>query len=90
MLAVSALLLAFAVGMNALFVHHLRNEFDRALLAKAQSLSTLLEQDEEGVDFDFASETMPEFAARPDAEYFELWLASWPRTQRAASKPPFA
>ncbi len=85
MLAMSALLLAFAVGMDALFVHHLRSEFDRALLAKAQSLSTLLEQDEDGVDFDFAPETMPEFAARPDAEYFELWLASWPRTQRAAA-----
>ena len=85
MLAVSALLLVFAIGIDALFVHHLRTEFDRALLAKAQSLSTLLEQDEDGVDFDFTPETMPEFAAGPAAEYFELWLASWPRAQRAVA-----
>lgn len=84
-LAIGALLLAFAVGIDTLFVRHLRTEFDRALLAKAQSLSTLLEQDEEGVDFDFAPETMPEFAAGPAAEYFQLWLAGWSRARRAAA-----
>lgn len=82
-LAVSILLLAFALGIDTLFGHYLRTEFDRALLAKAQSLSTLLEQDEEGVDFDFAPETMPEFAAGPAAEYFQLWLEGWPHSQGA-------
>ena len=82
-LVVSGLLLAFAIGVEVLFVHHLRAEFDRALLAKAQSLSALLEQDEEGVDFDFAPESMPEFAAGPSADYFQLWLASWPHARRA-------
>lgn len=85
MVTVSVLLLVFALGIDALFVHHLRSEFDRALLAKAESLSTLLEQDEVGVDFDFTAEMMPEFTAGPAAEYFELWLEGWPRSQRAAA-----
>ena len=84
-LTISVLLLAFALGVEVLFVQHLRSEFDRTLLAKAQSLSALLEQDEEGVDFDFTPETMPEFGAGPSAEYFELWLAGWSHSERAAA-----
>lgn len=84
-LSISLLLAAFAIGVDILFVQHLRDAFDRALLAKAQSLSALLEQDEDGVDFDFAPETMPEFSAGPTAEYFELWLEGRPRRLRAAA-----
>lgn len=86
-LCVSLMLAAFALGVDMLFVQHLRDEFDRTLLAKAQSLGALLEQDEDGVDFDFdfAPETMPEFSAGPTAEYFELWLEGWPHSQRAAA-----
>ena len=82
---VSVVLVVFALAVDGLLVHYLRGEFDHALLAKAQSLSSLLEQDEEDVDFDFSSETMPEFSPGPHAEYFQLWLSSRPRPQGAAA-----
>ncbi len=65
--------------MNAL-----KTEFDRALLAKAQTIAGLLEQDEIGLEFDFFAKTMPEFAIG-SGEYFELWVAGWPTSRRAAS-----
>lgn len=51
----------------------LRSNFDHALEAKARALGTLLEQRDGRIDFEFAGETMPEFTAAADPEYFQLW-----------------
>ena len=50
------------------------NEFDRAMTNKANLLTTLVSEDVEKVDFDFADEFMPEFSGKNDPEYFQLWL----------------
>ena len=49
------------------------DEFNRAMHNKANLLTTLVEEDVEGVEFDFAGEFMPEFEGISDPEYFQLW-----------------
>lgn len=50
------------------------SEFDRAMVNKSALLETLVSEDPEEVDFDFADEFMPEFSGKNDPEYFQLWL----------------
>lgn len=50
----------------------LRQEFDQALESKARALVTLSEQDESGIEFEFADEYMPEFEREKEPEYFQL------------------
>jgi hypothetical protein len=42
---------------------------------KANLLTTLVDEDAEGVEFDFAGEFMPEFEGegKADPEYYQLW-----------------
>ena len=49
------------------------NEFDRAMITKSGLLETLVSEDPEKVDFEFADEFMPEFSGINDPEYFQLW-----------------
>lgn len=49
------------------------NEFDRAMTNKAGLLETLISEEPEEIDFDFADEFMPEFSGENDPEYFQLW-----------------
>ncbi|MFQ3250538.1 MAG: signal transduction histidine kinase [Glaciecola sp.] len=50
-------------------------EFERAMYNKASLLTTLVDEDAEGVEFDFAGEFMPEFEGKgkADPEYYQLW-----------------
>jgi signal transduction histidine kinase len=50
-------------------------EFERAMYNKANLLTTLVDEDAEGVEFDFAGEFMPEFEGegKADPEYYQLW-----------------
>jgi two-component system sensor histidine kinase QseC len=68
------------VGSGALLYTIIRaqliGEFDRALLAKAQALIMLTEDDGQKVEIDVADKFMPEFAATDTPEYFALWQAS--------------
>jgi signal transduction histidine kinase len=48
-------------------------EFDRAMINKAGLLETLVEEDVDEVEFDFAGEFMPEFEGKENPEYFQLW-----------------
>ena len=82
-LAVCGLLVIAGFAIDGLIRLHSGAEFDRALLAKAQTLALLLEQDEDGVDFDYVPGALPEFSVGPGAEYFELWFANWPQSRRA-------
>jgi signal transduction histidine kinase len=49
------------------------NEFKRAMTNKANLLTTLVEENRTGVEFDFAGEFMPEFEGASDPEYYQLW-----------------
>lgn len=55
-------------------VNWLNEEFDSRLLDKANVLTTLTQELEEGVEFDFADEFMPEFESETDPQYFQIWL----------------
>jgi signal transduction histidine kinase len=50
------------------------SEFDRAMTNKASLLITLISEDTEEIEFEFADEFMPEFSGAIDPEYFQLWL----------------
>ena len=52
------------------WVHY---EFNRATDNKINLLTTLVDEDSEGVEFDFAGEFMPEFEGAGDLEYYQLW-----------------
>ena len=51
-------------------------EFDRSNLNKLGLLTTLVNEDENGVEFNFSDEHMPEFSRKKDPEYFQLWLGN--------------
>jgi two-component system sensor histidine kinase QseC len=63
----------------------MRREFDRALLAKAQLLATLTEQDQGAIHIDFADEDMPEFSTAAPREFFELWTGGGRIIERSRS-----
>lgn len=82
-LAVPLLLVGLATGM--MVTTWLQREFDRTLETKARALLSLTEQDGTHVEFDFAHEVMPEFAAGANPQYFEMWLSKDRLLQRSES-----
>ncbi|GAC16876.1 sensor histidine kinase [Aliiglaciecola lipolytica] len=68
-LVMMVILLATDVAVDT-WIHA---EFDRAMRTKANLLSTLVEEDFETIEFDFAGEFMPEFEGETDPEYYQLW-----------------
>lgn len=48
-------------------------EFNRAMYNKANLLTTLVDEDAQGIEFDFAGEFMPEFERNAAPEYYQLW-----------------
>lgn len=50
------------------------SEFDATLVAKAQALAAMTEQDSHGVHLDFEASQLPEFQRSSKPEYFQLWL----------------
>ena len=86
-LLVGTTLLLFVAGVFFDFAirAQLEREFDHALLAKAQTLVTLTTQEGGEIELDFADEFMPEFEARENPEYFQLWLADGTLIERSRS-----
>ena len=66
-------LLVSGVALDVLVGGILRREFDRALAEKGRALSSLVDQDEDGLEFELADASLPEYAAPQRAEYFEIW-----------------
>jgi signal transduction histidine kinase len=73
-ISVSILLISIFVITDVLVDSWITGEFDRALTNKAGLLITLVSEDTEEVEFEFADEFMPEFSGAIDPEYFQLWL----------------
>jgi two-component system heavy metal sensor histidine kinase CusS len=73
-LGTTAVLLVSGGVLYALISRVLRADFDDALAAKARSLAALAELDEDGLEFELAAASLPEFAAAERAEYYQVWL----------------
>lgn len=72
-LSVSIFLIAILLATDFSVDTWISKEFDRAMINKASLLTTLISEDAEEIDFDFADEFMPEFSGKKDPEYFQLW-----------------
>ncbi|HEX4794888.1 MAG TPA: ATP-binding protein [Humisphaera sp.] len=53
-------------------------EFDNALLAKAKSLSSMVEYHNGTTEFEFDPAWMPEFTTPTNPDYFEIWVDGQP------------
>lgn len=73
-LSVSILLISIFVVTDMLVDTWISGEFDKAMTNKASLLITLISEDTEEIEFEFADEFMPEFSGAIDPEYFQLWL----------------
>ena len=73
-LSTTAVLLGAGAVLYALMSRTLRAEFDESLAAKARSLAALTEQETDGLEFEPAEVSLPEFEPSKHAEYYQLWL----------------
>lgn len=73
-ITISLLLLTILLITDISVDTWISNEFDRAMINKSNLLVTLVSEDAEEVEFDFADEFMPEFSGINDPEYYQLWL----------------
>lgn len=81
---VTLIVVVGAVG-SSVVAERLRHEFDRGLFQRAESLASLVEVVDGGVDVDFSDQPMPEFAYGHQQEYFEIWTADGTLLKRSPS-----
>ncbi|TLX46338.1 two-component sensor histidine kinase [Pseudoalteromonas phenolica] len=72
-ISISILLVSILLATDISVDTWISEQFDRAMINKVGLLETLVEEDEEGLEFDFAGEFMPEFEGKENPEYFQLW-----------------
>ncbi len=72
-ISISTLLILILLATDISVDTWISNEFDRAMINKVGLLETLVEEEEDEVEFDFAGEFMPEFEGRDNPEYYQLW-----------------
>lgn len=72
-ISISTLLILILLATDISVDTWISNEFDRAMINKVGLLETLVEEEEDKVEFDFAGEFMPEFEGRDNPEYYQLW-----------------
>ena len=72
-ISISILLVSILLITDISVDNWISNEFDRAMINKSGLLETLISENHDEVDFDFADEFMPEFSGINDPEYFQLW-----------------
>jgi len=73
-ISISTLLIAILLATDISVDTWISGQFERAMISKVGLLETLVEEDEEGIEFDFAGEFMPEFEGKDNPEYYQLWL----------------
>lgn len=71
--ATTLVLLCAGLMLERVLRHWLQQEFDAGLAGRAALLATLVEQEESDLEFDFDYRSMPEFAAGPRQEFFQIW-----------------
>lgn len=72
-ISISLLLIFILLATDISVDTWISDEFDRAMINKVGLLETLVEEDEEGIEFDFAGEFMPEFEGKENPEYYQFW-----------------
>lgn len=83
-----ALCLLFGSGLIAIYFMvraELIKDFDRALLAKAQAISTLVMMDEDVLSLNFSDKFMRGFDDKVAQEFFEIWSRDGVPVQRSES-----
>jgi len=75
-ISISLLLFCILLATDISVDTWISDEFDRAMINKVGLLETLVEEDENGIEFDFAGEFMPEFEGKENPEYYQLWYKS--------------
>ena len=74
-----SILLIVVLGASDIGIDNwIEEEFDRAMHNKVGLLITLVDEDLEGVEFEFADEFMPEFSTGESLEFFQFWLDGKP------------
>ena len=68
--AVAAVTIIVFSILYILAASHLQDRFDAVLLARADAIVSLVDQDEEGVDADYSDDIMPEYSAGSDAPFY--------------------
>lgn len=79
------LLLGAGLALDQFISQRLQQDYDEVLLAKAQALVILTEQENGEAEIDFADEFMPEFDADENPGYFQLWLSGNEVLERSRS-----
>ena len=72
-ISLTAVLMLILLATDIAVDHWISSEFERSIKSKISLLATLVEEDIEKVEFDFAGEFMPEFETSEEPEYFQLW-----------------
>ena len=76
-------LLGFSV--YAFMWHRLLAEFDVGQVTKARTIAAMVEMNGSTISFDADLEQMPEFSAKRNPEYFEIWLSDGKALARSPS-----
>lgn len=72
-LSIAAVVVLILVLTDVAVDTWVHDEFNRSMHNKASLLSTLVDEDAQSIEFDFAGEFMPEFEGDTDPEYYQLW-----------------
>lgn len=78
-------LLASAVALFAIVRSALWSAYDESLVSKARSLAALVEEDEDGIEFELDPDSLPEFKPSDHASYYQFRLASGETFARSPS-----
>lgn len=70
----SVLLAILALAIDQAVHRTLLAQYDNVLLEKARSLASMVEQDPDGVQFEYQPEQFPEFEPGPRPAYFEVFV----------------
>ncbi|TEW54692.1 HAMP domain-containing histidine kinase [Psychromonas sp. RZ22] len=84
----AVILFIIFIAVDTILDDWVKDKFDEVLTTKSNYLKTLITVEQEGVEFDFAGEFMPEFLPHNDAQYFQLWVDEKP-FERSASLEEF-
>jgi two-component system, OmpR family, heavy metal sensor histidine kinase CusS len=74
LIGMGLLLAAGGLVLNRAISSRLRREYDEALIDKAESLETMTEQQAGRILLESADVGMPEFDAKENPDYFQIWL----------------
>lgn len=72
--AATIILVITALFLDVLISSNTQKIFDTALLNQALALATLIELDQEGIEFEFADEIIPQFEDKKNPHFFQIFL----------------